>query len=86
MVYVSRPKNLSDAQLLIRSTAPAASAVKYETQHFDLPAVAQGPFIGKGDDVDARWDAISASMFIITKHATERILICFVSWRHDDFP
>jgi len=41
--------------------APAASAVKYETQHFDLPPIPEGPFIGKGDDVDARWDYISAS-------------------------
>lgn len=45
------------------SIAPAASAVKYETQHFDLPPVAEGRFIGKGDDVDAAWDEISASMF-----------------------
>ncbi|KAI1816765.1 hypothetical protein GGS20DRAFT_536118 [Poronia punctata] len=40
--------------------SPAASAVKHETQHFDLPPVAKGPFIGIGDDVDARWDYISA--------------------------
>lgn len=47
---------------LTSSIAPAASAVKYETQHFDLPPIAEGPFIGKGDDVDARWDYISASV------------------------
>lgn len=47
---------------LTRFIAPAASAVKYETQHFDLPPIAEGPFIGKGDDVDERWDQISASM------------------------
>lgn len=48
---------------LILSIAPAASAVKYETQHFDLPPFTEGPFVGNGDDVDAAWDEISASMF-----------------------
>lgn len=43
-------------------SAPAASAVKYETQHFDLPPVAKGPYIGKGDDVDAKWEEISRGM------------------------
>ncbi|KAI1117119.1 hypothetical protein F5Y14DRAFT_404880 [Nemania sp. NC0429] len=40
--------------------SPAAGAVKYETQHFNLPPIAEGPFIGMGDDVDAQWDYISA--------------------------
>ncbi|KAI1202570.1 hypothetical protein F5X97DRAFT_213795 [Nemania serpens] len=40
--------------------SPAASAVRYETQHFNLPPIAEGPFIGQGDDVDAQWDYISA--------------------------
>lgn len=55
--------NISVKMNLMLSLAPAASAVKYETQHFDLPPVAEGPFIGKGDDVDAKWDEISASTF-----------------------
>lgn len=39
--------------------APALGAIKYEIQHFDLPPVAEGPFIGKGDDVDAMWEYIT---------------------------
>ncbi|KAF3024342.1 hypothetical protein E8E14_014085 [Neopestalotiopsis sp. 37M] len=39
--------------------SPALGAIKYEIQHFDLPPVPEGPFVGKGDDVDAMWDYIT---------------------------
>lgn len=39
--------------------APALSSIKYEIQHFDLPPVAEGPFIGKGPEVDAMWEYIT---------------------------
>ncbi|KAI0512697.1 hypothetical protein F5B22DRAFT_614882 [Xylaria bambusicola] len=60
--FCSRTAKISDLEYTQKYSAwsPAASAVKYETQHFDLPPKAEGPFIGKGDDVDARWDYISA--------------------------
>ncbi|KAK6864181.1 hypothetical protein PG995_000709 [Apiospora arundinis] len=39
--------------------SPALSAIKYEIQHFDLPPVPEGPFIGKGPEVDKMWDYIT---------------------------
>ncbi|KAK7965083.1 hypothetical protein PG996_000557 [Apiospora saccharicola] len=39
--------------------SPALPAIKYEIQHFDLPPVPEGPFIGKGPEVDAMWDYIT---------------------------
>ncbi|CAJ2509895.1 Uu.00g057950.m01.CDS01 [Anthostomella pinea] len=59
--FCANTAKMSDSAYTQRYSAwsPAASAVKYETQHFDLPAVAEGPFMGKGDDVDAKWDYIS---------------------------
>jgi len=45
----------------LRETAPAQSAVEYEIRKFDLPAVPQGPFVGKGPEVDAMWDYITDS-------------------------
>ncbi|RDW72844.1 hypothetical protein BP6252_06751 [Coleophoma cylindrospora] len=38
---------------------PAQSAIKYEIQHFDLPPVPKGPYIGKGPEVDAAWNYIT---------------------------
>lgn len=43
----------------MRSAVPARSAIKYEIQQFDLPPVPEGPFVGKGDEVDAAWDYIT---------------------------
>lgn len=56
---------MSDTKLAIfhdantENLAPALGAIKYEIQHFDLPPVPEGPFVGKGDDVDAMWDYIT---------------------------
>ncbi|KAI0971125.1 hypothetical protein F4678DRAFT_433794 [Xylaria arbuscula] len=60
--FCTRTAKISDLEYTKKYSAwsPAASAVKYETQNFDLPAIAEGPFTGKGDDVDAQWDHISA--------------------------
>ncbi|KAI0902254.1 hypothetical protein F4806DRAFT_31179 [Annulohypoxylon nitens] len=60
--FCTKTSKITDADYTKKYSAwsPAASAVKYETQHFDLPPIAEGPFIGKGDDVDERWDQISA--------------------------
>ncbi|KAI0914382.1 hypothetical protein F4823DRAFT_351890 [Ustulina deusta] len=60
--FCTKTAKISDLEYTTKYSAwsPAASAVKYETQHFDLPPIAEGPFIGKGDDVDARWDHIVA--------------------------
>ncbi|KAI1634148.1 hypothetical protein F4809DRAFT_543748 [Biscogniauxia mediterranea] len=60
--FCQKTEKISDLEYTQQFSAwsPAASAVKYETQHFDLPPIAEGPYIGKGDDVDARWDYISA--------------------------
>ncbi|KAI1335471.1 hypothetical protein F5Y15DRAFT_397435 [Xylariaceae sp. FL0016] len=60
--FCAKTAKISDLEYTQKYSAwsPAASAVKYETQHFDLPPIAEGPFIGKGDDVDERWDQISA--------------------------
>ncbi|KAI0166436.1 hypothetical protein GGR57DRAFT_446735 [Xylariaceae sp. FL1272] len=59
--YCAKTARLSDSEYTKNFSAwsPAASAVKYETQHFDLPAIAEGPFIGKGPEVDERWEYIS---------------------------
>lgn len=46
-------------RVLTENIAPALDAVKYEIQHFDLPPMAEGPFIGKGPQVDAMWDYIT---------------------------
>ncbi|OTB06921.1 hypothetical protein M426DRAFT_318631 [Hypoxylon sp. CI-4A] len=60
--FCSKASKRTDLEYTQKYSAwsPAASAVKYETQHFDLPPVVEGQYIGKGDDVDAAWDAISA--------------------------
>ncbi|KAI1368518.1 hypothetical protein F5Y08DRAFT_267010 [Xylaria arbuscula] len=60
--FCTKTAKISDLEYTEKYSAwsPAASAVEYETQHFDLPPIAEGPFIGKGDDVDAKWDYISA--------------------------
>ncbi|KAI2630946.1 hypothetical protein GGR54DRAFT_177870 [Hypoxylon sp. NC1633] len=60
--FCSKTSKMSDLDYTRKYSAwsPATSAVKYETQHFDLPPVAEGRFIGKGDDVDTAWDEISA--------------------------
>ncbi|KAI8966863.1 hypothetical protein F5Y11DRAFT_308370 [Daldinia sp. FL1419] len=60
--FCSKETEITDADYTAKYSAwsPAASAVKYETQHFDLPPFAEGPFVGMGDDVDAAWDGISA--------------------------
>lgn len=39
--------------------SPALGAVQYEIQRFDLPAVPEGPFVGKGPEVDKMWDYIT---------------------------
>ncbi|KAI1777866.1 hypothetical protein F4818DRAFT_408156 [Hypoxylon cercidicola] len=59
--FCTKTAKMTDADYTQKYSAwsPAASAVKYETQHFDLPPIAEGPFIGKGDDVDAKWEDIS---------------------------
>ncbi|KAI0180436.1 hypothetical protein GGR52DRAFT_243742 [Hypoxylon sp. FL1284] len=59
--FCSKAAKMTDADFVQKYSAwsPAASAVKYETQHFDLPPIAEGPFIGKGDDVDEKWEEIS---------------------------
>ncbi|KAI0022069.1 hypothetical protein F4780DRAFT_735450 [Xylariomycetidae sp. FL0641] len=59
--FCAQTAKVSDADYTEKYSAwsPAAAAVKYETQHFDLPPIAEGPFIGKGDDVDERWEYIS---------------------------
>ncbi|KAI9049771.1 hypothetical protein LZ554_005922 [Drepanopeziza brunnea f. sp. 'monogermtubi'] len=41
---------------------PAQSAIKYEIKQFDLPPVPEGPYIGKGPEVDAKWDYITNSI------------------------
>ncbi|OTA66687.1 hypothetical protein K449DRAFT_420345 [Hypoxylon sp. EC38] len=60
--FCSKTSKMSDLDYTQKYSAwsPAAKAVKYETQHFDLPPVPEGPFVGKGDIVDAAWDDISA--------------------------
>ncbi|KAI5868033.1 hypothetical protein GGS23DRAFT_8141 [Durotheca rogersii] len=60
--FCSTASRMTDLEYTRRYSAwsPAASAVKYETQQFDLPPKAEGPYVGKGDDVDAAWDEISA--------------------------
>ncbi|KAH9887534.1 hypothetical protein F4778DRAFT_431325 [Xylariomycetidae sp. FL2044] len=59
--FCAKTAKMSDMEFTQEYSAwsPAASAVKYETQQFDLPPVAEGPFIGKGDDVDSHWDRIT---------------------------
>ncbi|KAI0480356.1 hypothetical protein GGR56DRAFT_268388 [Xylariaceae sp. FL0804] len=59
--FCAKTAKVSDTEYTRKysSWSPAASAVKYETQHFDLPPVAEGPFIGEGPEVDANWDYIS---------------------------
>ncbi|KAI6710416.1 hypothetical protein JHW43_007063 [Diplocarpon mali] len=42
--------------------SPAQGAVKYEIKQFDLPPVPEGPFVGKGPEVDAAWDYITNSI------------------------
>ncbi|KAK9423064.1 hypothetical protein SUNI508_04358 [Seiridium unicorne] len=49
----------SGAERLPDTYSPALDAIKYEIQHFDLPPVAEGPFIGKGPEVDAMWEYIT---------------------------
>ncbi|KAI0013687.1 hypothetical protein F4779DRAFT_348953 [Xylariaceae sp. FL0662B] len=60
--FCSKTSKISDLAYTRQYSAwsPAIEAVKYETQHFDLPPIAEGPFVGKGDDVDEAWDEISA--------------------------
>ncbi|CAI6285160.1 unnamed protein product [Periconia digitata] len=36
--------------------SPVNEAIKYEIKHFDLAPIPDGPFVGKGDDVDAMWE------------------------------
>lgn len=52
---------LSEEDLLTRfhPVAPAQASVTYETVKFDLPMVPTGPYVGKGPDVDAAWEAIT---------------------------
>ncbi|KAG9244481.1 hypothetical protein BJ878DRAFT_421308 [Calycina marina] len=47
------------AAYLFCGLAPAAKAIQYEIQHFDLPPMPVGPFVGKGKAVDEAWEAIS---------------------------
>ncbi|KAF2727229.1 hypothetical protein EJ04DRAFT_393297, partial [Polyplosphaeria fusca] len=42
--------------------SPVNEAIQYETKHFDLPPVPDGPFVGKGDVVDAKWDWLTDSI------------------------
>ncbi|KAI0195024.1 hypothetical protein F4808DRAFT_331271 [Astrocystis sublimbata] len=60
--FCARTTKTSDLEYTRRFSAwsPAISAVGYETRRFDLPPFADGPFVGKGDDVDAKWDGILA--------------------------
>ncbi|KAI1085723.1 hypothetical protein F5B20DRAFT_575231 [Whalleya microplaca] len=60
--FCSKTTKMSDLAYTQQYSAwsPAVEAVKYETQHFDLPPFTEGPFVGMGDDVDAAWDEISA--------------------------
>lgn len=39
--------------------APAASAVRYETQKFNLTPIMKTEYVGYGPDVDAAWDVIA---------------------------
>ncbi|KAK8115000.1 hypothetical protein PG999_007069 [Apiospora kogelbergensis] len=49
---VDNSRSLVLRKILPALSAPALPAIKYEIQHFDLPPVPEGPFIGKGDEVD----------------------------------
>jgi hypothetical protein len=40
-------------------TAPAASAVRYETQKFNLTPIMKTEYVGYGPSVDAAWDVIA---------------------------
>lgn len=37
-------------------TAPINEAVEYQIKHFDLKPIPDGPFVGKGPQVDAMWE------------------------------
>ncbi|KAF2005670.1 hypothetical protein P154DRAFT_483134 [Amniculicola lignicola CBS 123094] len=36
--------------------SPVNEAIKYEIKHFDLPPIPSGPYVGEGDDIDAKWN------------------------------
>lgn len=37
-------------------TAPVNEAIEYQIKHFDLKPIPDGPFVGKGPQVDAMWE------------------------------
>jgi hypothetical protein len=59
ILYVLKGRQSFKGAKLICDLAPALSSIKYEIQHFDLPPVPEGPFVGKGDEVDEMWNYIT---------------------------
>ncbi|KAJ8119279.1 hypothetical protein ONZ43_g3738 [Nemania bipapillata] len=60
--FTSVARTLSPHWLLCENIeTPATSAVKYETQHFDLPPIAEGPFI-VGDTMISREEMINLGL------------------------
>jgi hypothetical protein len=41
---------------LMTDVAPVNEAIEYQIKHFDLKPIPDGPFVGKGPQVDAMWE------------------------------
>ena len=61
LVYVQLSGLSRKRRILTLFAAPAISSVSYQHHQFDLPAVPEGKFVGKGPEVDAAWDYITDS-------------------------
>ncbi|RKU41769.1 hypothetical protein DL546_003356 [Coniochaeta pulveracea] len=59
------------------SYSPAASAVRYETQKFNLTPIMKTEYVGYGPDVDAAWDVIANDIGDIMITEEERVKLGF---------
>lgn len=68
------------------TTAPAASAVRYETQKFNLAPIMKTEYVGYGPSVDSAWDIIANDSGLLPGYAPLwfGILTVLLSWRHHD--